>query len=754
MDRKYGYFSEDGKRYNIITPDIPRNWYNYIWNDRYITFTSQVGAGESFLQDSLGRRIGLVKERTFFVLEENNAYGICGLPVNAERDEYLCVHQRGASCVHTKKNGLVSEVEVTVPRDGACELWSVKIRNISDTERKISVVGACGSGFDEEYTRQGYNMAVADLDKELNAIVTSRYIEFEEKGKKKTYAFMAMSEQPDAYDCTYNSIIGPYGSFAHPVFADRGGLSNSPCCGEKMAFALEKKLTLLPGEEREMVFVLGIAFSEDEVKDSIARYADIQAYARELSNTLVSFEKETEQVSISTPDEMLNRTFEWLKHQSNMGARWARVRHNGFRDITSDTDCLAAINSELALERFLRILTYQYPNGYAPRTFKDGAIQDKNFADNTVWLNFTAASIIKELGSRDILDMQVPYNDGSVGSVYEHLKRSVEFLYNFRGHHGLVRIWGGDWNDCMNLAGLAGAGVSVWLSIAWCRASDTFAELADIHGERGDAEQARQRSREMKRIINEYGWDGEYYLCAYNDAGEKIGSHECEQGAMFLIPQLWSVLANVSEDRMIKAMDSVEKYLSSPLGTLISIPAYTKYDPSIGSVTAKPAGVHENGGVYLHTVAWKIAVDAMLGRADKVEEGINTILPYRNPIVNGRAEPYTLCNSYFGEQTGYRYGTPGQSWRTASGQWFQKALVNYVFGLYPEMDGLRISPCLPPSWKECAIRKSFRGYTYNIKYVNGGTRIKEITVNGEKIEGNILPLTDAEVLVVTEPQQK
>ena len=313
-----------------------------------------------------------------------------------------------------------------------------------------------------------------------------------------------------------------------------------------------------------------------------------------------------------------------------------------------------------------------------------------------------------------------------------------------------MRIWGGDWNDCMNTAGLKGKGVSVWLSIAWCRASDTFAEIAELYGEPEDAELARTRSEEMRAIINEHGWDGEYYLCAYNDDGEKIGSHECEQGAMFLIPQLWSVLANISDDRKIKAMDAVEKYLSSPLGTLISIPPYTKYDAKIGSVTTKPAGVHENGGVYLHTIAWKIAVDAMLGRADKVEEGVNTILPYRNPIVNGRAEPYTLCNSYFGEQTGYRYGTPGQSWRTASGQWFQKALVNYVFGLYPEIEGLRISPCLPSSWKECSITKKFRGCTYNIKYVNGGTGIKEITVNGERIEGNILPLTDADVLVVTE----
>ncbi len=751
MDRKYGYFSNDGKEYHITTPDIPRNWYNYLWNDSYITYTSQAGAGESFLQDSLGRRISLVKDRGFFILEGDKSHGICGLPVNERLDGYLCTHSRGASNVHTELDGIVSDVNITVPNDGACELWSVKIKNNSASERVLRLVSFCNLGFDEAYARQGYNTGVADFDGALNALVSCKFASFDNDGKRPAFAFMAASQKPDAYDCTFNSVIGPYGSFAHPVFADRGGLSNSPCCGEKMAFALEQHMTLSAGEQREIVFVLGIAFSKDEILTYIERFASAESYEREKKNALDKFSAQVDDVTVHTPDEKLNHTFEWLKHQSNMGSRWARVRHNGYRDMTSDTDCLAAINPELALDRFLRILTYQYSNGYAPRTFKDGKIQDKNFADNTVWLNFTAASIIKELGRADILDMQVPYNDGTVGSVYEHLSRSVDFLYGFRGHHGLIRIWGGDWNDCMNTAGLGGKGVSVWLSIAWYRANNTFAEIAKIHGSKHDAKEAERRSEEMRQIIEEYGWDGEYYLCAYNDDGEKIGSHECEEGAMFLIPQLWSVLSGVSDrGREIIAMDSVEKYLSSPLGTLISIPPYTKFNDKIGSVTTKPAGVHENGGVYLHTIAWKVAVDAMLGRPDKVEEDINTILPYRNKIVDGRAEPYTLCNSYFGEQTGYRYGTPGQSWRTASGQWFQKALVNYVFGLMPEMEGLRVAPCLPPSWKECSIVKHFRGYTYNIKYVNGGAKVKKITVNGEQIEGDILPLADAEVLVITE----
>jgi len=291
----------------------------------------------------------------------------------------------------------------------------------------------------------------------------------------------------------------------------------------------------------------------------------------------------------------------------------------------------------------------------------------------------------------------------------------------------------------------------VWLSLAWYRANKFFGEIAEIYGREEDVRLAESRAEQMRAIIEEHGWDGEYYLDAYNDKDVKIGSKECVEGKMFLIPQIWAVFSGVSDTgREIVAMDSVEKYLSDPLGTVISTPAYTKWDGGIGSVTTKHPGIHENGGVYLHTIAWKIAADAMLKRAERVEAGIKTILPFRNEIVDGRAEPYTLCNSYFGKETGYRYGTPGQSWRTASGQWFGKAMVNYVFGLMPEMEGLRIDPCLPPSWQTAAIDKTFRGTNYHITYRNGGTCVEKILVDGVEIEGTVLPLTgkDTEVTVI------
>ncbi len=749
--KQYGDYLENSADFCITNPDIPRNWYNYLWNDNYITFTSQVGAGESFVQDNLGRRVPLVKDRGFFLIEGDKHWGICGAPVNEKRDAYKCIHMRGASDVHTENYGIDSTVSIIVPRELACELWSVKVKNLTDKVREVKAVAFCNTGLDS-YARQGYNTDANFYNEDLDCLYIRKKTGMNGIWRD-TYAFMTLSERCDAFAGSYNAIIGSYGSTAHPAVVYRGGLDNNIGCGEKFAYGMQKNITLNPGEEREIVYLLGIVYSEEEMKEMKEKCASAEYFTKERAAVLEKFKSEVDAVSINTPDTMLNNMFEWLKHQTNLGSRWARVRHNGYRDMTSDTDCLAGINPELALERLKRVLSYQNSDGYAPRTFIDGQIKPNNFSDNTVWLNFTASSVLKELGKREILDIVVPYNDGSSGTIYEHLYRSVEFLYNFRGLHGLVKIWGGDWNDCMNTAGIDGKGVSVWLSIAWYRAAKFFAETAEIYGKPEDAKLVLERAEEMRDLIEEYGWDGEYYIDAYNDNDAKIGSKECEEGKIFLIPQIWAVFSGVSRNgREIIAMDSVEKHLSDPLGTVISYPPYTKYDKGIGSVTLKHAGIHENGGVYLHTIAWKVAADAMMKRPDRVEADIETILPFRNKVVDGRAEPYIMCNSYFGKQTGYRYGTPGQSWRTAAGQWFAKAMINYVFGLMPEMEGLKVDPCLPLSWKKASIDKKFRGTSYHISYENKGVNVKEIYVDGVKIEGNILPLTgkDTDVRVVTE----
>ena len=736
----YGHFRDDGEEFVITRADIPRNWYNYLWNDRYISFISQTGMGDGFFQDPLGRRLPLLRDRCAFILEGDAHWGVSGLPVEEQRDTYSCTHGLGYTVIHTEKNGIATDLTVCVPDGVNGELWQLRIRNRSETPRRVRALVYGGTDIDGAYVRQGYNTDEAVYDERLHCLRVKAYKDLFGQVNHPYHAYMAVSEKPDGYDGAANAFIGPYGALAYPKAVARGHLTNTGGNGEKLGFSFEKQLELEPHGEAALVFLCAIDFSEEEMERHIACYRQPGSFERELEAVRQKFRTQIGAVTVETPDAQLNHLFVWLKHQANMGSRWARVRHNGFRDMTSDCECLASVDPELAFERFKRVLTFQYANGYAPRTVKDGKICDNNFADNAVWIPFAAHNLLMELGRTDILGASVPFNDGSAGTVYEHVSRAVDYLYHFRSTHELIKIWGGDWNDCMNYAGLQGKGVSVWLSLAWLRANDLFAEIAALYGQDGDAALAKSRSREMRSRIAQHGWDGEYYLCAYNDAGEPIGSHTCEEGRMFLIPQLWAVFSHASDgEREATAMDSVEKYLSSPLGTVICTPPYTRYNAAIGAVTKKAPGIHENGGVYLHTIAWKIIADAMLKRADRVEQDLETILPFRNPVVNGRAEPYVLCNSYFGIQTGYRYGTPGQSWRTAAGPCLERALLQYVYGLMPEMEGLRVSPCLPPSWKSCRVTKEFRGAVYDIRYENGGVDVSEITVNGAPLCGDRLP---------------
>lgn len=755
MKNPYGYFSENGDTFVITNPDIPRNWYNYLFNDNYITFTSQVGMGEGFFQDSLGNRIKLVDRRAVYLVEGETFWLTNALPVEEKREAYFCTHGLGYTVIHMMKNGVASDYGLFVPNEsdpkiGGEVAW-VTLKNETKDIKTVKVISYVDTLIDGPYVRQGYNTDKVDgFDAALNGVVTTKLMPFE-GNHVPTKAFLLCSKKATGYDCARNAFIGTYGDIVHPKALVRGGgCTNSACINEKMCFALQTEVTLKPGEENRIVFLCGTVVEEvDKVADFAQRFFDSASFDHEFTAMQNKYQEILQGVNIKTPDEEMNKLCNnWLMYLTNMGSRWARVRHNGYRDIVSDTECLATFHPTLAWERVKRILSYQYANGYAPRTFIDGKICDNNFADCTVWLTFTVYYIVNELGDLSLLDELVPFNDGSEASVYEHLKRSAEYLYHFTGHHGLIQIWGGDWNDCINTAGLEHKGVSIWLTMAWYRACKMFVELAEKLGKTEDAEVYRSYGEHMRDLVDQYGWDSEgYYIYGIDDWGDKIGGHECQEGKIHLNPQLWAVLSGISKNgKELIAFAKGEQELRTDLGCIGLKPAYTKKSHHLGSIAEKAPGVQENGGVYLHTIAWKIAVDGMLKRRDLIEKDICTMLPFRNPVVAGRGEPYMLFNSYCAEETGYRCGTPGQSWRTASGQWFVKAMINYVFGLMPTIEGLTVDPCLPESWKECSITKNFRKAVYNITYRADDQ--KGIVVDGAEIEGNLLPYEDGKTFEV------
>ena len=319
----------------------------------------------------------------------------------------------------------------------------------------------------------------------------------------------------------------------------------------------------------------------------------------------------------------------------------------------------------------------------------------------------------------------------------------MQYLYDSQGMHGLIKIWGGDWNDGMNWAGLKGNGVSVWLSIAWYRANRLFIELANLIGETELVSKHTEMGETMRQRIEKYGFDKDHYLTAINDDGKKIGAWESDACKMWLNPQSWAVMAQIAlKEKLLEVMAAVDDYLECPYGTKINRPAYTECDPTIGNFTRQPAGTLLNESVYLQPLAWKIAADAILGRRDKMQMSIEKLLPWNHKYAVTVGEPYILYNFYHTDEAGYRAGTPGQSWRTATAQCFIRTMVRFVYGLVPTMEGLRLEPVLPPDWEECEITKEFRGCRYDIAYhqkKEGEGIIERIIVDSVEITGNLLP---------------
>ncbi len=737
---KYGYFEKDKSSFLITERDIPRNWYNYFFNDNYVAFFSQTGMGEGMGQDYYGTRVNLIKSRKIYISDGEKFHTADGIPVEDKVDGYECRHDLGTSEIYLSKNGIESLYGVYVPRKGECEVWTLKLKNVTDKPKTIWVTSYAATDIDDEYKRQGYNHAAGDFDEKINGIC-HRVVNDYAGEIQPMFGYMASSEKISGYDARHNTFIGTYGNEFMPRSIVRGKMENNSCNSEKACFALQSEITLAPSEEKEIAYVLGYELDYNNIPAILDDYLTPKKASIAKKEVTDYYSKQISGVTVNTPVAEINSvTNSWLKYVTILGSRWARVRHNGMRDLTQDCHCLSAFNPTLATERIKRVMQYQYENGYMPRTVRDGRIQDNNFSDNAVWLASAIKDIVFETGNKEFLNEEIKFNNGSVATVYEHVKRSVEFLYNFTGLYGLIKIWGGDWNDCMDRAGLNGQGVSVWLSIAWCLANDSFISLAKLMGFEDDVKSAKEKGKVMRQRINEHGWDGEYYLVAYTDDNIKIGSHEDDEGKIFLIPQIWAIMADVAdEERKNIIYNSVKKHLDKPLGTVVSTPGYSYCRSYLGSAAVKTVGSQENGGVYLQPVCWKIIADTIMKDTKELLYDINSVFPFTNKEVNHRGEPYMLYNSYFSNKENYRYGTPGQSWRTASGQWFISALIRNVFGLKAEMEGLRISPCLPDEWKDASITKKFRKAEYNISYVGGGCDVKLIKVNEEILEGNLLP---------------
>lgn len=742
MHALHGRFADDA--YVITDHRCPRHWYNYLWNRRFVSLVSQLGQGEALAQDQLGRRIQALRGRMLFLrdAESGAAWSLLASPLPDDASGYRCTHAFGSTAIACTAAGIASTVEFLVPPEDTCEIWRITLENQSTQARTLAMFAAVEPGFASSDKPQTYYMAQAAWDPALRTVSLREHVPF--AGAEDGWIALASADAVAGWETRWDRFIG-FGTAQRPdaVFRD-GRLDGSLVVMERAVLALQLALPLAPGERRTVHVVALAAESPQRLAEMRQRHTDAAQVQESFAAVRRAAEAELGGSAFRTPDPRLDVfASRWVKRQLALGTQWARVRHNGFRDLVQDIGAFAHIAPDLALERLGRVLAKQYSNGYAPRTWIDGRIEDKDFSDNHVWIPLSVHALLMETGDPGVLAHRIPFNDGSDGSLYEHARRAVEYLWHDRAQLGLCRMRSGDWDDCMVMIGKRGQGVSVWLSMAFCVACDRLRELALALGRSDDAARAAHWRSAVAAAIEAHAWDGDRWIRAIDDEGRVVGAQRSGEGTLFLTVQAWAVLAGLGEDgRARRALETVDARLASDIGTRCVENPYTQWRPDIGYMTLKPPGAGENGGVYLHASAFKLAADCQLKRQDAVAAALHALLPWDETRAPKRMEPFVFCNCYFAAP-GHRYGTPGQSWGTGTAGWFHTVLLNHIYGLVPELPGLRLDPCLPADWGSCGVTRTFRGATYVVAYdcTAGNTRIDGISLDGEPFAGTHLPCT-------------
>jgi len=754
----YGSFCESDGTYILTNPHTPRSWQHALSNDDYLLVLSQWAGGysvyESILTNTVTKKPWPPSDETgrFFYIRDADT-GECWSPTiwpvhnSLEgKEEYKCTYGHGTLSWDLLSNALRSKLMAMVALDDCVELYTLELENLSHADRQIDVFSYLEWEFSGAPIELGAAMQV-HFDKSLNCQISELLLPPQYRAKQT--GFLACDQKILSYDGWRDAFLGRPGTATYPAAVEKGICSNSAnqilghSCG-----AIQTRVKIPAGSKTKLCFAVGVVNEKNEIPALVERYLDAQSIDRELERIRSLWQEKLSGLEFSTPDgsmDHFNNT--WLKYQLVQNVRWVRWgADKGFRDGLSDSAGLRLIESERPQETILTAAGKQRSDGHAPRQWTVTPWAKDNwqdYRDSCFWLVYALEKYLKETGNFDFLETKVPFCDSTEAfSLFEHADRSMEFLWQNRGEHGLCLIGQGDWLDSLNAAGEGGKGESVMLSQAACYALGEMSQIAERIGEGDKSETYQQRRRVLADAINTHAWDGSWYLQAYNDLGDPIGSHTCSKGGkIFLMPQSWAVLSGVADSNRAKeAMSSTEKMLSSQYGYLVFSPMYQNYDPNIGRLCLWPS---EAVSAYCHSTLFKVIADCMLGEGDRAWNTLRAITPASGEIDLSKtgSEPFCLTNCFAGPDWSY----PGWSytgWWTGTASWMLQAVAEWIFGVRADYQGLVIDPCLPKAWTNVTIKRPFRGCLYDVTIMKSSGVCKgevKLKINNEPVEGNRIP---------------
>jgi cellobiose phosphorylase len=795
---KFGYFDDLAKEYVITTPKTPYPWINYLGTETFFGLISNTAGGYCFYRDARLRRLTRYRYnnipvdnggRYFYVYDGGDYWTPGWMPVKRDLDAYECRHGLGYTSITGERNGIRVNQLAFVPLQFNGEVHRVTIKNTGATSKTVtlfSFVEFCLWNAHDDMTNFQRNLSTGEVEVHGSAI----YHKTEYRERRNHYSFFSVNRPFDGFDTDRESFLGLYNGLDQPNAVASGRSSNSVASGWSPIGSHSVRITVEPGEEQSLIFILGYVELEEQDKweapgiinkqpaqAMMQRFSssdDVDAALAELS---AYWEQLLSKYTIRSGDEKLDRMVNiWNPYQCMVTFNMSRSasyfesgigRGMGFRD--SNQDLLGFVHQipERARERILDIASTQFENGgayhqYQPLTKKGNHEVGSGFNDDPLWLILGTSAYIKETGDFSILDEQVPFdcNPNNTATLFEHLKRSFyHVIYNL-GPHGLPLIGRADWNDCLNLncfstvpdesfqttQNIEGrVAESVFIAGLFVYVAPDFIELCKRRGLEDEAHEAAGHMNRMVETTLQHGYDGDWFLRAYDHYGNKIGSKECAEGQIFIEPQGFCVMAGigVEEGKAERALDSVKERLDTAYGIVLQNPPYSKYYPELGEISSYPPGYKENAGIFCHNNPWIMIAETVLGRGDRAFELYSKIAPaYLEEISEiHRTEPYVYAQMIAGKDT-VRHGEAKNSWLTGTAAWNYVAITQAILGIQADYDGLKVEPCIPRSWTDYTITRVYRGDTYviHIQNPNGVSKgIASLTVDGASVDGNVLP---------------
>jgi cellobiose phosphorylase len=806
---RYGHFDDQQREYVITRPDTPLPWINYLGSEEFFGLISNTGGGYTFYRDARLRRLTRYRYnnvpldeggRMLYLRDRasGEAWSPAWRPVGAPLDRYECRHGMGYTRIGSERAGIAAEACFFIPLGETLEVWDVQVENRRAEAADLSLFSAvefCLWDAWDDATNFQRNFSTGQVEVEDEVI----YHKTEYRERRNHFAYLACSQPLAGFDTQRSAFLGPYRGWDRPQVVETGESANSIANGWQPVGSLQVRLRLQPGERRRVIFLLGYAENDPADKFDppgsqrvnkrgvlpvIARYRQPEQVDAAFAELRAYWAERLGRLQVQTPDEHTDRMVNiWNAYQCMITFNMSRSasyfesgigRGMGFRDSNQDLLGFVHMVPERARQRILDLAATQLPSGgayhqYQPLTKRGNNDVGGNFNDDPLWLVLAVSAYLKETGDRSILAEPVPYDNqpGSEQPLFEHLQRSITYTLERLGPHGLPLIGRADWNDCLNLncfsdtpgqsfqttTNLDGkVAESVFIAGLFVLAAGEMDALSEYYGRPEEAARCRVAAQAMSATVTAHGWDGEWFLRAYDHFGQRVGSRRCEEGQIFIEPQGICIMAGlgVPDGSARQALDAVAERLATPHGIVLQQPVYSRYYLNLGEISSYPPGYKENAGIFCHTNPWIMIAETLVGRGDRAFDYYQRINPSAREAISDlhACEPYVYAQMIAGKDAP-THGEAKNSWLSGTAAWNYVAITQWILGIRPTFDGLMFAPVLPPEWPGFSGARCYRGVTYRfeVRREGAGDRVRLI-VDGQPVAGNVVPLPPAGTNVV------